>query len=74
MKGLWANIIREFKIIIRDGISIALLGAPALLSVIIIAIFGQISRTSAAFVTDNSLTAEQKTRLEAVADVEYVHA
>lgn len=73
MKGLWANIIREFKIIIRDGISIALLGAPALLSVIIIAIFGQISRTSAAFVTDNSLTAEQKTRLEAVADVEYVH-
>ncbi|HPB16879.1 MAG: ABC transporter permease [Clostridia bacterium] len=72
MKGLWINICREFKIITRDGISIALLGAPALLSVIMLAIFGQISGTSAAFVTDNSLTNEQQTRLEAVGDVEYV--
>ncbi|MDD4543917.1 MAG: hypothetical protein PHY13_09135, partial [Clostridia bacterium] len=72
MKGLWTNICREFKIITRDGISIALLGAPALLSVIMLAIFGQISGTSVSFVTDKSLTDEQKTRLEAVGDVEYV--
>jgi ABC-2 type transport system permease protein len=71
MRSLFSTVAREFKLLFRNGITIYLVAAPALLSVVFILVFGSVQRASVAFAVDASVPREIAVRLETVADLEY---
>lgn len=70
MKSLVMTVVREFKLIFRDGISLYMVVAPAFLAVVFILIFGSVREASVSFAVDNSVPDAVIARLEQVADIE----
>jgi hypothetical protein len=46
MKTLFTSIGREFKLIFRNGISIFMVAAPAILALVFILVFGAVNETT----------------------------
>lgn len=70
MKSFFVSVGREFLLILRNGISIFMVAAPAILAVVFLLVFGAVNETTARFVADHSLDAAVIKRLSAVADIE----
>lgn len=70
MKGLIASAEREFKLIFRNGITLYLVIAPALLALVFLFVFGSVQKASVSFVVDKSVTQETVSKLATVADIE----
>ena len=70
MKSLFVSIGREFRLISRNGISIFMVAAPAILAVVFLLVFGAVNDTTARLAIDPSLDAAVIERLAAVADIE----
>lgn len=71
MKGMLAAIVREFKLIFRNGITIYLVTAPALLSIVFLFVFGSVQKANVSFAVERSVPQELVSKLEKVADIEY---
>jgi hypothetical protein len=71
MKGMIMSLAREFKLIFRNGITIYLVIAPALLSLVFLLVFGGMRSSSVAFAVDASVPRELASRLVTVAELEY---
>ncbi|SNS17907.1 hypothetical protein SAMN05446037_1005135 [Anaerovirgula multivorans] len=72
MKSIITTIVREFKLIFRDGITIFLTISPAMLALIFIFVFGSIHESNISLVVDKSMSPDLVAKLESVADIEYV--
>ena len=70
MKSMLMSIIREIKLIFRDGITVYLTISPALLALVFVLVFGSIQESTIRLAVDASVPAEVIARLETVADVE----
>lgn len=73
MKSIIMSIVREFKLIFRDGITIYMAIAPALLALVFIFVFGSVQQSSISLAVEKSLPQEYITKLQAVADIEYLN-
>jgi hypothetical protein len=62
---------REFKLIFRNGITIYLVIAPALLSLVFLFVFGSVQKSSVTYAVDRSVPQELVSKLGKVADIEY---
>lgn len=69
MKTLAFSLAREFKLIVRNGISLFMVAAPALLAVIFIVVFGAVQTSSLTLGADASVSDADAKKLEQVADV-----
>ncbi|MBS4535659.1 ABC transporter permease [Clostridium sp. D2Q-14] len=72
MKSIIMTITREFKLIFRDGITIYLTISPAVLALIFMFVFGSVQDSNISLTVEKSLPRDLVTKLEAVADIEYV--
>lgn len=72
MKGIFISMLREFKLIFRNGVSIYMVIAPALLALIFLSVFGNMQQAAVSLVVDKSISQEIATRLSDVADLEHV--
>ncbi len=72
MKSIIMTIVREFKLIFRDGITIYLTISPAVLALIFIFIFSSVQESDIALAVDKSLPQDLVAKLESVADIEFV--
>ncbi|SDZ53689.1 ABC-2 family transporter protein [Evansella caseinilytica] len=72
MKSIIMTIVRELKLIFRDGITIYLTISPAVLALIFIFVFGSVQESNISLTVDKSLPQDLVTKLESVADIEYV--
>lgn len=70
MKTLLTSIGREFKLIFRNGISIFMVAAPAILALVFILVFGAVNETTLQLAVDDSVSAAEQAKLERIADVE----
>lgn len=70
MKTISSSVSREFKLIFRNGISIYMALAPALLAVIFIIIFGALEDTKIRLAVDASVDDASIAKLEQVSEVE----
>jgi ABC-type Na+ efflux pump permease subunit len=70
MKSLVMTIVREFKLVFRDGITIYLTISPAVLALVFLFIFSSMQESSITLAADKSLPPEQLAKLESVADIE----
>ena len=70
MKAFFASVDQEFKRIFRNGISIFMVAAPAILAFVFILVFGAVNETTMRLAVDNTLDAALVGRLERVAIVE----
>lgn len=70
MKMFFSSIGREFKLIFRNGISIFMVAAPAILAFVFILVFGAVNSTVFQIAADPSLGASELNKLEQVAQVE----
>jgi len=70
MNGLVVSVAREFKLIFRNGISIFMVAAPAILAFVFILVFGAVNKSSLKLAVDDSVPASAVAKLERVADVE----
>ncbi|NLI55278.1 MAG: ABC transporter permease [Clostridiales bacterium] len=70
MKAFFSSIDREFRLIFRNGISIFMVAAPAILAFVFILVFGAVSGTVLRLAVDQSITPADQQKLERVADVE----
>ena len=71
MKGIPSMLSREFKLIFRNGITIYLVIAPALLSLVFLFVFGNVQKSDVTFAVDGSVPQELVMKLERVADIKY---
>lgn len=71
MKSIYMTIVRELKLIFRDGITLYLTISPAVLALVFIFVFGSVQNSSISLVVDKSMPQEMTAKLEAVADLEY---
>ena len=72
MRALLMSISREFKLIFRNGISIFMVAAPAILAFVFILVFGAVNESSLKLAVDDSVPASAVAKLERVADVEHL--
>lgn len=70
MNTILSSVARELKLIFRNGISLYMAVAPALLALIFILVFGAIRETSLTLAVDASLDAHEVAKLEQIADIE----
>ena len=70
MKAFFASVDQEFKRIFRNGISIFMVAAPAILAFVFILVFGAVNQTTVKLAVDNTLDSALVERLERVAEVE----
>jgi len=70
VKTIVSSVGREFKLIFRNGISLYMAIAPALLAILFIVIFGALENTRITLAVDSSVDEASVTLLEQVADVE----
>lgn len=69
MKSLFVSIAREFKLIFRNGLSLYMVFAPALLAIVFILVFGAVNETTLKLAADGTVDAETVQKLERIADV-----
>lgn len=72
MRGIITSVAREFKLMFRNGISLYLVVAPALLALVFIMVFGSIRNASLSLVIDGSVSADMADRLRTIANIEIV--
>jgi ABC-type multidrug transport system permease subunit len=65
------TIVRELKLIFRDGITLYLTISPAVLALVFIFAFGSVRNSSISLVVDKGLPQKMMSKLETVADLEY---
>ncbi len=70
MKMLITSIGREFKLIFRNGISIFMVAAPAILAFVFILVFGAVNETTLQLAVDETVSPQVQSQLEKIADVE----
>ena len=70
MKGFFASVAREFKLIFRNGISIFMVAAPAILALVFILVFGAVNSSELQLAVDPSVSAAQEEKLLRIANVE----
>ncbi len=71
MKSIYMTIVRELKLIFRDGITLYLTISPAVLALVFIFVFGSVQNSSISLVVHKALPQEMTAKLEAVAYLEY---
>jgi ABC-2 type transport system permease protein len=69
MSALLVSVQREFRLIFRNGISIFMVAAPAILALVFILVFGSVNNTSLNLAIDGSVSAAQEEKLSRVADM-----
>lgn len=69
MKSLLISVAREFKLIFRNGISLYMVFAPALLAIVFILVFGAVNETTLKLAADHTVGAATIRKLEKIADV-----
>lgn len=69
MKAYLASMAREFKLIFRNGISIFMVTAPAILAFVFILVFGAVNTSVLELAVDASVSAADEEKLLRVADV-----
>ena len=69
MKGVLFAVAREYRLIFRNGITVYLVLAPALLALVFLFVFGRAQRADIAFVVDGSVPPEIVSKLEEAADI-----
>ena len=69
MKAFLASVRREFALIFRNGISIFMVAAPAILALVFILVFGAVNNSTLQLAIDSSVSAAQEQKLVRVADV-----
>lgn len=69
MNALLVSVKREFQLIFRNGISIFMVAAPAILALVFILVFGAVNKTNLNLAIDGSVSAAQEEKLLRVADV-----
>ena len=74
MKSIYMTVVKEFKLIFRDGITLYLTISPAVLALIFIFVFGSVQNASIGLVVDPSVSPVMTEKLAAVADLEYVNS
>lgn len=70
MKSFFASVGREFRLIFRNGISIFMVAAPAILAFVFILVFGAVNQTTLQLAVDSSISEAEQTKLERIASVE----
>lgn len=70
MKMLITSIGREFKLIFRNGISIFMVAAPAILAFVFILVFGAVNESTLRLAVDETVSPQVQSQLEKIADVE----
>lgn len=70
MKMFLASVRREFALIFRNGISIFMVAAPAILALVFILVFGAVNNSTLQLAIDSSVSAAQEQKLVRVADVQ----
>lgn len=70
MKTLILNIKRELLIVFKNGLSLYMTLAPAILALIFIIVFGVMGQSSMKLAVDNSVETDYLARLESMAEVE----
>lgn len=71
MRTFFRSVEQEFKRIFRNGISIFMVAAPAILAFVFLLVFGAVNQTTITLATDNTLGAAQMERLSRVAALEF---
>ena len=72
MKSVVLTIIKEFKLIFRDGITLYMAISPALLALVFILVFGSVRESSMTLAVDRSVPEEIASKLAQVAEIERV--
>ena len=70
MKGFLTSVAREFKLIFRNGISIFMVAAPAILAFVFILVFGAVNSSVLQLAVDASVPAAAEKQLLRIADVQ----
>lgn len=70
MRAFLASVRREVALIFRNGISIFMVAAPAILALVFILVFGAVNAGSLRLAIDSSISADQEEHLLRVAEVE----
>ncbi|MDD4312091.1 MAG: hypothetical protein PHW41_06380, partial [Eubacteriales bacterium] len=70
MKAFLASIRREFALIFRNGITIFMVTAPAILALVFILVFGAVNHSTLQLAIDSSVSAAEEEKLLLVADVQ----
>lgn len=70
MKAFVASVRREFALIFRNGITIFMVAAPAILALVFILIFGAVNNSTLQLAIDSSVSAAEEEKLLLVADVQ----
>ncbi len=70
MKGFFASVAREFKLIFRNGISAFMVASPAILAFVFILIFGAVNASQLQLAVDPSVSVAQEEKLLRIAEVE----
>ncbi len=70
MKKFLASVRREFALIFRNGISVFMVAAPAILALVFILVFGAVNNSTLQLAIDSSVSAAQEQQLVRVADVQ----
>lgn len=69
MKTFLASIRREFALIFRNGITIFMVAAPAILALVFLLIFGAVNKSTLQIAVDSTVSAADEEKLLRVADV-----
>lgn len=70
MRSLLATLKKEWLLILRNGISLYMVIAPALLAIVFILVFGAVREANVTIVIDRTISEQEKLLLEQVFDVE----
>ena len=70
MKGFLLSVAREFRLIFRNGISIFMVAAPAILALVFILVFGAVNTSVLHLAVDSSVSAAQEQKLASVATIQ----
>ena len=70
MKAFFASVRREFALIFRNGITIFMVAAPAILALVFILVFGAVNSSTLQLAIDSSVSASEEKKLMRVADVQ----
>lgn len=71
MKAIFSGVKKEFKLIFRNGLSLYMALAPAVMALVFIMIFGVVQSSSVAFAVNPSIPYDSIAKLERVADIEF---
>ena len=70
MRAFFTSVAREFKLMFRNGISIFMIAAPAILALVFILVFGAVNANELSIAVDSTVSAAEEQKLLRIADVE----